>query len=75
MKTKFLLIFMCCLNLSYGGTPSSSDAYYLFGIIILIFGCIIGIPYLFKYIRNKINHFKQSKSENPIDGSSEAELP
>ncbi len=64
MKTKFLFILMLCFNLSYAGTPAINDLTLLYGIAIALLLGIIAVPYLIKFIKNKITESKVETEQN-----------
>ena len=64
MKTKFLLLCFLCFDFAYAGTPAINDLTTLYGVAIVLLIGIIAVPYLIKFVKNKITKSKKETQEN-----------
>lgn len=64
MKAKFLFISLLSFNFAYAGTPAINDLTTLYGVAIVLLIVVIAVPYLIKFIKNKITKSKEETQEN-----------
>lgn len=67
MKIKLILLCLLDCSLSHAGTPAMNDTNKLYLIALVLFGVLIGGPYVYRFIKTKLTKPTQPDNQEPED--------
>ena len=67
MKAKLLLLCLIAFGTAHAGTPAMDDTNKLYLIALVLFGVLIGGPYVYRFIKTKLTKPTEPDNQLPED--------